>query len=217
MVLIVNQNVKEQVTAFSVYGQAGINLWVDKDKKFRIYILSNNSLGIIQYANRIRNKECIDKVIIPYKVERIDNDINQQSTDIDFGEAERKISIINSTIKSYDLFSNKNKSIFELRYGISVDCLDILDSKYVLNKDSYTTYKLIKNVEEYEKQIQLIYNRLVSNDFDVKLNYMIKDTKTIKATHLRSNQFAGQMSSFDFDMLSENKEHIKLNPTNIAG
>lgn len=212
--IIENQNVKEQVTAFSVYGQAGINLWVDKDKKFRIYILSNNSLGIIQYANRIRNKECIDKVIVPYKVERIDNDINQQSTDIDFGEAERKINIINSTIKSYDLFSNKNKSIFELRYGISVDCLDTLDNKYVLNKDRYTTYKLIKNVEEYEKQIQLIYNRLVSNDFDVKLNYMIKDTKTIKATHLRSNQFAGQMSSFDFDMLSENKEHIKLNPTN---
>lgn len=209
--IIEHQNVKEQVTAFSVYGQAGINLWVDNDKKFRVYILSNNSLGIIQYANRIRNKECIDKVIIPYKINKIDNDINKLDTDIDYGEAERKINIINSTIKSYDLFSKKNKSIIELRYGLSIDCLDTIDNKYILNRDRYKSYKLIKNVEEYEKQIQLIYNRLISNDFNVVFNYMNEDKKTIKATRLRSNQFAGQMINFDFNMIEENKEHIKLN------
>lgn len=210
--IIENQNIKEQVTAFSVYGQAGINLWVDKDKRFRVYILSNNALGIIQYANRIRNKECIDKVIIPYRIDKIDNDINKQSTDIDFIEAERKVSIINSTIKTFDLFSNKNKSIIELRYGISVDCLDIINDKYVLNRDRYSSYKLIKNVEEYEKQIQLIYNRLISNDFDVNLNYMSQDKKTIKSTRLRNNQFAGQMNNFDYDMIEETNNHLKLNP-----
>ncbi len=212
--VIEHQNVKEQVTAFSVYGQAGINLWVDNDKKFRVYILSNNALGIIQYANRIRNKECIDKILVPYKVDRIDNDINKLSTDIDFAETERKVSIINSTIKSYDLFSKKNKSIIENRYKLSIDFLDTVDNMYVLNRERYATYKQIKNVEEYESQIQIIYNRLVNNDFNVILKYMNEDKKTIKATHLRNNQFAGQMNAFDYDMIEEKKEHLKLNPNN---
>jgi len=212
--IIEHQNVKEQVTAFSVYGQAGINLWVDNDKKFRVYILSNNSLGIIQYANRIRNKEYIDKVLIPYRIDKIDNDINKQSTDIDYADAERKISVLNSTHKDFDLFNPQTKSIIELKYGINIDCLDTVDGNFMLNRDRYSSYKLIKNVDEYERQIQIIYNRLIDNDFNVSFNYMDEDIKTAKQTKMRSNQFAGQMNNFDFDMLEQKGEHILINPTN---
>lgn len=212
--VIENQNVKEQVTAFSVYGQAGINLWVDKNKKFRVYILSNNALGIIQYANRIRNKECIDKVIVPYKIEKIDNDINKQELDIDYGEAERKINVLNSTHRKFDLFNIQTKSIIELKYGLNIDCLDLIDNNFLLNRERYKTYKLIKNVEEYERQIQIIYNRLITNNFNVSLKYMDNDVKTNKATKMRSNQFAGQMNSFDYDMIEQKGEHLKLHPTN---
>lgn len=211
---ILNENnIKNNVTIFSVYGQAGINLYIDINKKVRLYILNKNGLGIIQYANRVRNKQVIDKVIIPFKKEQIDNKIEKIDDKIDIEEAERKCDIINSTIKPFDIFDIKQKSILLLRFGLISDCLDKIGDKFSLNIGNYNVYKLIKNIENYEKQIQIIYNRLIENDFEVSYNYLIKDEKTNKVTKMRSNQLAGNIVNFDFSQIMYDKNgNIYIKP-----
>lgn len=208
-----NNNIKNNVTIFSVYGQAGINLYIDLDKKVRLYILNNNGLGIIQYANRVRNKNVIDKVVIPFKKAFINNDIEKIDTYIDIDDANRRADVLNSTIKPYDIFDQKTKSIILLRYGFVIDCLDIMDDKIVLNESNYKIYKTIKNVETYERQIQIINNRLIENNFNVKYNYLYKDVKTNKSTKMRSNQFAGNIINFDFSQIEiDENGHVYIKP-----
>lgn len=211
---ILNENnIKKNVTIFSVYGQAGINLYIDLKKKVRLYILNKNALGIIQYANRIRNKQVIDKIIIPYKKSKIDNKIIKINDRIDIDEAMRKVDVLNSTIKSFDIFDNKQKSILLLRYGFVIDCLDRISNKVALNIPNYKIYKMITNVDNYEKQIQIIYNRLIENDFEVSYNYLIKDVKTNKSTKMRSNQLAGNIINFDFSQIQYDKSgNIYIKP-----
>lgn len=211
---ILNENnIKNNVTIFSVYGQAGINLYIDLDKKVRLYILNKNGLGIIQYANRIRNKNTIDKVIIPFKKSQIDNKIVSIDDHIDIDEALRRCEIINSTIKPFDVFDTKHKSILLLRYGFIPECLNRMGDKVSLNIQNYTAYKLIKNIDAYEKQIQIIYNRLIENDFDVKYNYLAKDENTNKSSKMRSNQLAGNIVNFDFSQIEYDKNgNIYIKP-----
>ena len=201
-----NHNVFAQITAFSVYGQAGINLYIDTDKKLRIYVLNKNGLGIIQYANRVRNKEVIDKVMIGYPCTEVTNDVVQLSYDIDFEEAERTVEIINNNRVVFDVFDTRTKELIKLNYGIPFECLDTIGDKVSLNRDKYKTWKMLKNVAEYERQLQVIYNRLIDNDFDVKITKLLKDTKDISVTTLVSHRFAGQMTRFNFDMLIEKED-----------
>ena len=211
---ILNENnIKNNVTIFSVYGQAGINLYIDLEKKVRLYILNKNALGIIQYANRIRNKQVIDKVIIPYKKSKIDNKIVKINTNIDIDEAMRKVDVLNSTLKPFDIFDSKQKSILLLRFGFVVDCLNRVADKVELNVPNYQIYEMIKSVDDYEKQIQIIYNRLIENDFEVSYNYLNKDVKTNKSTKMRSNQLAGNIINFDFSQIKYDKEgNIYIKP-----
>ena len=211
---ILNENnIKNNVTIFSVYGQAGINLYIDLEKKVRLYILNKNALGIIQYANRIRNKQVIDKVVIPYKKSKIDNKIVKIDTNIDIDEAMRKVDVLNSTLKPFDIFDTKQKSILLLRFGFVVDCLNRVADKVELNVPNYQIYEMIKSVDDYEKQIQIIYNRLIENDFEVSYNYLNKDVKTNKSTKMRSNQLAGNIINFDFSQIKYDKEgNIYIKP-----
>ena len=213
---ILNENnIKNNVTIFSVYGQAGINLYIDLDKKVRLYILNKNGLGIIQYANRVRNKQVIDKVVIPYKKSLIDNKIIKIDDKIDIDEALRKVDVLNSTLKPFDIFDNKQKSILLLRFGFISDCLDRMADKVSLNIPNYKIYKMIKNIEIYEQQIQMIYNRLIENDFEVSFNYLSKDEKTNKSTKMRSNQLAGNIVNFDFSQIEYDKNgNIYIKPNN---
>lgn len=201
-----NHNVFSQITAFSVYGQAGINLYIDTDKKIRIYILNKNGLGIIQYANRVRNKEVIDKVMIGYPSNEVVNDVVPLSYDIDFEKAERTVEIINQNRVVFDVFDIRTKELIKLNYGIPFECLDTVGDSVALNREKYKTWKMIKNVAEYERQLQVIYNRLIDNYFDVKINRLLKDTKDIVDTKLQGQNFAGQMTRFDFDMFIEKEE-----------
>lgn len=211
---ILNENnIRNNVTIFSVYGQAGINLYIDLDKKVRLYILNKNGLGIIQYANRVRNKQVIDKVIIPFKKSLINNQIIKIDDNVDIEEALRKVDVLNSTIKQFDIFDIKQKSILLLRYGFAPDCLDRMADKVSLNIPNYHIYKMIKNVESYEKQIQIIYNRLIENDFEVSFNYLAKDVKTNRSTKMRSNQLAGNIINFDFSQIKyDNSGNIYIKP-----
>lgn len=212
---ILNENnIKNNVTIFSVYGQAGINLYIDLKKKVRLYILNKNALGIIQYANRIRNKETIDKIVIPYLKSKINNQIVKVNNEIDIEEAKRKVNVLNTTIKPFDIFDPKFKSIILLRFGFVPECLDKVSDKLELNINNYTIYNTIKNVERYENQIQIIYNRLIENNFEVQYNYLAKDVKTNKNTKMRSTQLAGNIVNFDFSQLQYDKNgklYIKPN------
>lgn len=201
-----NHTVKTQVTVFSVYGQAGINLYIDTTKKVRIYIMSTTGLGIIQYANRVRNREVIDKIVVGYKYSKINNDINALVTEVDYDEVETKINMLNSIKKQFDIFEVRTKDAIRLRFGLNSDYLDKIDNYYTLNKKLYKTYQLIKNVEAFESQIQVIYNRLINNDFNVNFVDLINDVKDVKRTKMRNNTFAGQMVNFDYDMLNPTKE-----------
>ena len=202
-----NHNVKKQITAFSVYGQAGINLYIDMDKKLRIYILNKNGLGIIQYANRVRNREVIDKIVLGYKKENVSNNIIKLNYNIDYKEAFEKVKQLNSIKKiNWDLFDQRSKELIKAKFGLHWECLDSVGQLYELNAEKYKTWKLIKNVEDFEKQIQIIYNRLIANYFKVKVINLQKDIKDIKGTKLRPQYFAGQMTRFDFDQFIEKKD-----------
>ena len=200
-----NHNVSSQITIFSVYGQAGINLYIDTDKKLRIYILNKNGLGIIQYSNRVRNREVIDKIILGYKYNEVSNNVTALSTDVDFVDANKRVDMLNSIQKPFNIFEIKNKNIIKLKFKLNEDYLDKIDNKYFLNNDLYKTYKLIENVNKFETQIQVIYNRLISNSFNVNFVYLDKDTKDIKKTKMRSNTFAGKMVNFDYNMIKKSK------------
>lgn len=220
--IIAKQSVKSQVTLFSVYGQAGINLNMP-DKKVRLYVLNTNALAIIQYANRARVKDMIDEVIIPFKRNNIDNNIVdvKKVKDTDIYIANRKVELINETRKlaSDDVFNFnvKTKSVINLKYGLDNQILKYEDitNQFELNEFAYINWQTIKNVMEYEKQIQVIYNRLIDNDFNVKFEYLKEDIKTNKRTRLRNTRFAGQMSDFDYDnMVCENKDgNLWIKPT----
>lgn len=203
-----NQTIRKQVTVFSVYGQAGINLYINTDKKARVYIMNDSSLGIIQYANRVRNKEVIDKVVIPYKYAKLNNDIKELETSIDYDFAKKKVDMINSNRFKYDIFDERYKNLFEVRYGMIPEVLDTIDEKYILNERRYKAYQLIKNVQKYESQIQLIYNRLATNYFDVNYIYLDKDVPLAKHSQLRQDRFSGQMVRFDWDMIQETREGV---------
>lgn len=201
-----NNNVFSQITAFSVYGQAGINLYIDTDKKVRIYILNKNGLGIIQYANRVRNREVIDKVIIGYPTNEVDNDVIPLSHYVDYETVEKKTALLNENKVSFDVIDIRQKQIIELTYGLPTDCLEKLGDVVSLNRDRYKTYRMIKNVSAYERQLQVIYNRLTSNDFDVVITKLDKDTKDISTTKLQGQNFAGQMTRFNFDIFKKQRD-----------
>ena len=205
--VIDNRNIKKQVTAFSVYGQAGINLDIDVNKKVRVYILNKNALGIIQYANRVRNKEVIDKVVIPYKNSKINNDIRSLNTKICSADAEKRVEMINSFRLINEVFDTEEKKrMFEIRYGLPEEVLDRYDDRYVLNNRRYEAYRIIKSVESYESQIQLIHNRLVSNYFDVEYVDLNKDVAISKHSQHRIDRFGGQMARFDWNMVQESRD-----------
>ena len=212
-----NNNVKSQITAFSVYGQAGINLkindngLINKNSKIRIYILNNTALGIIQYANRLRNKELIDKVIVPYKIDNVSSDIYKVSEAIDLEEAKHRVEVLKSLKKDFDIFNIKTNTFLKLRYGFNFDCIDW--NMMLLKDDNYKTYKTIKNVEEYESQLQIIYNRLIAAYFDVDFVELTDDIKFSGDTKMRKNYFAGQMVRFDENMVKESNGKIWLDIT----
>lgn len=209
--ILTNNNVRSQITAFSVYGQAGINLYLDADKKARVYILSKNGLGIIQYANRIRNKEVIDKIVVPYKIDEISSDVIRINDDIDIEEAKHRVNILKSIKKETDIFTTHTESFLKLRYGMCKDCVNW--NLMELNEPNYTTYKRIKNVAEYEQQLQVIYNRMIAAFFEVNFVELTEDVKFSGDTKMRSNQFAGQMVRFNEEMVNEGKTGLWVKTT----
>ena len=107
---------------------------------------------------------------------------------------------------SFDVIDIRQKQIIELTYGLPSECLEKIGDVILLNRDRYKTYRMIKNVSAYERQLQVIYNRLTSNDFDVVITKLDKDTKDISTTKLQGQNFAGQMTRFNFDTFKKQRD-----------
>ena len=220
--IISKQDVDKQVTLFSVYGQAGINLYIKKYKKARLYILTNNALGIIQYANRVRNKEVIDKVVIPYKKEKISNDVMDANLAADTVDAYCRVDALNKLthkqrmrMQDADVISIiKSKTVLRFTYGFVAGTLDVVDNAFVLNEHNYENWYMINETTKYEKQLQVVYNRLIDNYFNIHINYLDEDVKTLKSTKLMSNRLAGQMLNVKGNVVKISKEgRVYIVPT----
>lgn len=209
--IILNEHtVKSQITMFSVYGQAGINLYMD-GRKTRIYIINTTGLGIIQYANRVRDKECIDKVVIPVRIQDIKNTYRAIG-ERDIEKATRylghRVDVLNAMrnpISLYDALIVKDQDVLKLRYGVPGECLGRLGDKLTLNERVADAYVKILCVMKHERQTQVIYNRLKENSFDVNLVYLDKDVKNTRNTTLQGGNFAGKMVRFNWDVVKRNK------------
>lgn len=215
--MIDTKTLTNKVTIISVYGQAGINIHTDDNQKVRLYIQNYNGLAAIQYANRIRNKKSIDKVVIPVKKDIISNDIkrlsmfNKKELKSLLEDANKKIDIINSSIiDRKDIFSSDLYMKFIYRLGLKNDFLYKIDNELRLDENNYITYKEMMKVNEYENQVQVLYNRLIDNYFDVDVKYLDNDINTNNETKNRSNQFSGAMKRFDMDKVKRNHNNEKL-------
>lgn len=156
-------SLKGQVTLCSTYGQAGINIYADSNQLVRLYIISDCALSIIQYANRIRNKDRVESINIVYKAEKVRNSIKPYSVP-DRYDLEQRLAVINSS------YSADKDWLIECRLGLRemyLKEIDDTDGKRVraIDNDIYNAFVNCGSVVMYESQLQLIYNRLVDADF----------------------------------------------------
>lgn len=182
-------NINGQVAVFSVYGQVGINLdKIDVESNIRVYILSNYACDIIQYANRIRNKQLIDKIIIPvkkssinakYKPIKLSNNINLEEIEC----IEQKINKVMSV-------SHRNVTNSAYILGIPQHIIYSDGNVLKINYGCWKMYNNIKETRQYELQTQVIWNRLIDAYFDVKIISVEKIQDNTKSK-MRSNVFAG--------------------------
>lgn len=211
--------VSGQVFVSSVYGQAGINIFTDSSKKVKIYILTTNAMGAIQYSNRFRDKECIDSINIPYLRNNINNNIKNVNANIkkQEDEARKHIDLLNQTYtQGEDRFSTDPKYRFLLRYGVQEDyaAVDYV-GKIDFLKHEFMTMTLIKNVCRYETQIQVLYNRLMDAQYDVSYIYLDKDIADKSDTSKFG--FTEHLMALDYDnvvMQMNDGEDLWLNVEN---
>lgn len=156
-------SLKGQVTLCSTYGQAGINIYADSNQLVRLYIISDCALSIIQYANRIRNKDRVESINIVYKAEKVRNSIKPYSVP-DRYDLEQRLAVINSS------YSADKDWLIECRLGLRemyLKEIDDADGKRVraIDNDIYNAFVNCGSVVMYESQLQLIYNRLADANF----------------------------------------------------
>lgn len=198
-------SLKHKITLVSVYGQAGINIYADAGDRVRIYVLDNSALGIVQYANRIRNKETIDRVYVPYKMSDMTSNVVRVDDVVDFDDAERRVELLNDNFTfryddPFDMYADLGSGkyadrelMMKISYGIPKECLNVsYDGKFSLVRDVYESYDIIVKNKRYEKQMQVIWNRLVHNYFDVEIEYI--DCKADRiSSKFAARKFAGQI------------------------
>lgn len=172
-----NHQMKGNSGLFSVYGQAGINLHANNP--IRIYILDNSGMNIIQYANRFRNREMIESVNIFYNIQQLSSHLKQKDV---LSEDEIKIKI-NKLSSIYKTMFNKNRLMMKIKFGLDfeyIDCDknsdgDVDPSMMHLNTKKYDVYQKIQKVQNLECQMQMIYNRFISNYFVPNFIYLDDD------------------------------------------
>ena len=215
-----NKSVCGQVNLFSVYGQAGINIYAKPEQKVRIYIMNNNAMSIIQYINRLRNKEHIDCIYIPFKRKDIKNDyytfdiikdkiyeenkfkvesnintFNLSRYDFEIENINEKFDFDNPDKQSNRLYNSiKRKHHFDINY-----CTYNKQDGFIFNNSLYKVYGLIEVSNEYESQIQIIYNRLIDSQINVDYIYLESDEKDVVSSKKCGSNFFGAMNKFNVE------------------
>ena len=155
---------------YSALANAGINLYTKHPIK--IYIISNNAMSIIQYANRFRNREMIESINIFQKKSDIHNNVNRNTYD-NIAVIQKNVDRLNEQYhNSKFIDNNKLGWLIYNKFGLNDQYLDNEDDKKVLNPEKYDTFMHIKIEDDYESQSQIIRKRLVQNYFDINPIYL---------------------------------------------
>lgn len=224
-----NKRIRGQVAVFSVFGQSGINIY--PDRPVRIYVLNTNGTEIIQYLNRVRNKEVIDKVTIFYKRDNISNTNPSMDnfSNFDMEEAKRKVDDIEKTYRTgkykrsngqiddianlFDIKRNEYKNhLWYYYFGLIYDVIDKIETynginRFELNDEAYKTWKLCKNTSVYENSIQKIFNRLITNYCEVNTIYQEEEKPDPIDTTLRRDTLYRQLIELNENDLSYNNSN----------
>ena len=205
-----NRDVIGRVTLVSAYGQAGINIETSDSRRFRVYIINTNAMSIIQYANRLRNKKAIESINLFYRRDELHSAVKQMEGD-DYGDVVRRVASLNAMQKQKDksIFSQDERYI-NLNLNLSLCYLDIVNNengrRYFINNDHFVTYNDIMMQNEYEKQMQVIYNRLIDAYFEPQFEYLEEDVEDSGINGKFHSTFASAISMFNIDMMKENKK-----------
>jgi hypothetical protein len=181
-----SEQLSGQVVLVSAYGQAGVNIYARPNECVKIFVLSSNAIAVIQYLNRIRNKEHIDSVQLYVCRADINNTLTTFDV-VDIDGAKKRVEYINEVQKADDYYLK--------RYlGLAKSVLDVVDGKTVLNENKFKVLQTINNVCQTEKQIQMLYNRLIDANCTVSLKYWDTDEKDVYDKKIRSN-FIGLLTA----------------------
>ena len=167
-----NHTLGEKITLVSVYGQTGINIYAESGRKVRVYIATDCALSIIQYANRVRNRECVESVNILYKKENITNIVRAPKVP-DKADIAYRLRIVN------EMYKDAKEWIIQARMGLNGVYLlhNSLDNVDVIDNPVLDAFIKCEAVVEFESQTQVLYNRLISNFYDVHFIYLDNDVK----------------------------------------
>ena len=132
--------------------------------------------------------------------ENITHGIIPIDANISYGDIPERVEQLNKILfYENDPMGKVHRSAIILKQGLNDEYLDKIDGKYVVNESLYPIDYRIKQVDRYERQIQVIYDRLIQDDFEVRQTFLDEDVPDLVDTRLRSNTFAGQMLRLNFD------------------
>lgn len=185
--LLTTNTISNGVSILSVYNQVGINIKTkNKKQKFLVVILNTIAVNIIQYANRFRDKDDVEKIVVYLQRDSINNykeEYNMLTYDLEKQQALvniDKYNIDNNLPTNNDIFNIKTQNLFTInKHHLNLCYMDKINGKYELNHNRYNTYWHIIMVQRYERQFQVIYNRLIDSGYKVKIDELDEDVKSI--------------------------------------
>ena len=199
-------DMKSQGGMFSVYGQAGINLY--SKTPIRLYILNNSAMSIIQYANRFRNRENVESINVFYPIEELSSNIKSKEQRT-FAEQKLVVDKLNSIF--YSSVAGNPSFVLNIKFGVNMEYMnhveDLSGRKMLqINEEKYDTFVKIDSVKFLEKQMQFIYNRLVSNYFIPNFIYLDEDV-----TDQWRTKYRGHFSGGLIEATNNFKKFVKMN------
>lgn len=191
--------VKGQVVLCSVYGQAGININATENQIMRLYVCNNNAMSIIQYTNRIRNKDRVESINIYRK--RCDiTDYVKPFDNRSKAEIQKILEYYDKTNQYSSLF-RKQTTYINVKLGLSSEYIELVEDingtkHHIINDDKFNIFSTIQSTEKYESQMQIVYNRLIDAYYEPRFIYLEEDDKDTRLGKLKNN-FADAILHFN--------------------
>ena len=187
--------IQGQVCLVSTYGQAGINIYADEGQSMRLYVLNNNAMSIIQYINRIRNKEHVDRVMLYYPREDLGDGVSE-GTAVDADEVQKKVEALRSMRPAVSSDEEGKKEYRVINYTLSLSAEYVDFDRLVVLDDCLEIYREMQHTKHREHCMQSIWSRLVDAWVKVEFSYPAQDVKD-EARGKFGSSFAGAIKRFD--------------------